>query len=290
MNSPAGKKNRLLVLGAGGKLGRMLRHIWESMPPTGCEITAVSGQTLPGVIRWQPGMEVTGLPACDVVLALWGVTRGDAEALAQNSRLAREAVHLAQALGARRVLHCSSAAVYRPGPDPLRETAPTLPVTPYGRAKLEMEQEVFEASQGAGIDSCCLRIGNVAGAESLFGNMRPDGVVKLDRFEDGSGPLRSYVAPQDLARGMIALAQAAQCPAVVNVAAPVPTAMVDLARLAGCRIDWQPAPPSAVPRLILDTTLFQEVIPLGAQSAEAGHLVASARASGVWPAIAPALT
>jgi nucleoside-diphosphate-sugar epimerase len=259
----------------------MLRAVWQASAVGGPEIVPVfreAGQGDGPV--WAPGDPVSGLPRVDAVLALWGVTRGDAQALAMNAALAAEAVRLGRALGAARVLHCSSAAVYGAGPKPWSETDPTAPAGGYGHAKLAMERQVLSSGVPGHV---LMRIGSVAGAESLFGNMRPGGAVRLDRFDDGTAPRRSYIAPQALARVIVALCDPSAPEGPVNVAAPVPTGMDALARAAGARIDWHPAPPQAMPLVALDTTLLSTLCPLAEAEADAAHLVRQALATGCWP-------
>ncbi|MBS0123639.1 sugar nucleotide-binding protein [Aestuariicoccus sp. KMU-90] len=272
---------RILIPGASGRLGRMLRAVWRDGADGGPEIVPVfreAGQGDGPV--WAPGDPVSALPRVDAVLALWGVTRGDAQALAMNVALAAEAVRLGRALGAARVLHCSSAAVYGAGPRPWSETDPTAPAGGYGHAKLEMERRVL-ATRVPG--QVFMRIGSVAGAESLFGNMRPGGTVRLDRFDDGTAPRRSYIAPQALARAIVALCDPTAPDGPVNVAVPVPTGMDALARAAGCEVKWQPAPSQALRLVALDTALLSTVCPLSEAEADPAHLVAQARATGCWP-------
>ena len=137
-----------IVLGASGKLGRMLRRFWRRSPPAGLtahwqyrEIPHGEG------VLWRPGdPPPSGMPKIDAILALWGVTPGPGRDLAENSRLAIAAMELGAALGAERVLHCSSAAVYEPGPDPLDETRAGGAINAYGAAKLAME-----AAETAGV-------------------------------------------------------------------------------------------------------------------------------------------
>jgi nucleoside-diphosphate-sugar epimerase len=271
----------MLMLGASGKLGRMLRAVWRDENGQGIEIIPVYRQSGQGEgAVWAPGQPVGDLPRVDVVLALWGVTRGDGDALRKNAVLAEQAMALGAALGANRVLHCSSAAVYRPGPDPLSESAPTVPPGAYGSAKLEMERAIFKRGAEGQV---LMRIGNVAGAESLFHNMKPGGRITLDRFSDGSGPARSYVAPQLLARAVAALSLPDAPDGVVNVAAPRSTEMAAIARAANCDVAWRDAPATAIPLVALDTTRLQSICAMAAVEADARHLVSQALATGCWP-------
>lgn len=268
------------MLGACGKLGRMVRAVWSTSTRDSVELIGVSRRHGADVV-WDPAMPESLLPNADVVVALWGITSGDAVALQGNSVLAMRAVEVAQAVGASRVLHASSAAVYEPGPAPLQESVVTGPVRPYGQAKRDMES----ALQGPddAVTSVCLRLGNIAGADSLFANMTPGGTVTLDRFADGTGPARSYLGPGDLARVLNALSLAEEVPGVLNVSAPSPTAMADLAAAASCKVIWRDAPDGAAPMVHLDTTRLASLCPLPEESAEAGFLVRDAIRTEVWP-------
>jgi len=81
----------------------------------------------------------------------------NADGTAAVARAAREA-------GARRVLSASSAAVYgQPDFVPLTEDAPTVPVNPYGRSKLEAEARLIDELSSSSIDYASFRFSNVYG-------------------------------------------------------------------------------------------------------------------------------
>lgn len=263
----------------------MVQTLWDVHAGDAFDIVPVyrSGRGAKDELLWTPGEDSGVLPQVNGILALWGVTGSDPRTLGLNIDLANQAMALGAALGASRVIHCSSAAVYPPSDAPLSEDGDLLPPSAYGQAKLEMERAVDSWQPGHGPKPVCLRIGNVAGADNLFGNLRPGGQAILDRFEDGHGPERSYIAPEDLVRVLVAVMSAASVPPVLNVAAPVPTPMEDIARAIGCEVKWKDAPETALRWVWLDTTPLQEVCPMTAKAAEAEYLVASARRSGVWP-------
>ncbi|WP_412509093.1 NAD-dependent epimerase/dehydratase family protein [Roseovarius sp. SYSU LYC5161] len=252
----------LLVTGAGGRVGRLLRRIWTGPRGAGLPPAAFLSRHPGADITWSPGLPMPDLPACDTVVSLWGTTRGTPEALAENSRLAREGRRLARACGARRVLHFSSAAVYGPGTD-LSEDTPPSPLSGYGAAKRDMEHDVA-AFDDRSIAHCCLRVANVLGADSLTPNLCPSNdPVTLDRFEDGRGPLRSYVAPGDLARVIAALADLPPdaLPPVLNIASGDPVEMADLAGAAGRPVRWRHAPPEAIQAVTLSTGRLTRLLP-----------------------------
>ncbi|SFR01812.1 NAD-dependent epimerase/dehydratase family protein [Poseidonocella sedimentorum] len=257
-------ETRVLVLGASGRVGRLLRRAWFLAPPPAIRPIYQSRQPGSGPdVVWRPGAPMDDLPPTEAILALWGVTSGDD--LTQNAALAREAARIASHIGARRVLHLSSAAVYGPGCDGAHEEDAPRPTTPYGRAKVAMEREV--ATLNGGSAHTCLRLGNVVGADSLTAAL--DGTVpaRIDRFPTGAGPLRSYIAPGALARVLAGLLRldAGSLPPVLNIAAPEPVRMEDLLRAAGRPFDWQPAPPGAAERATLSTdrlaTLLRGALP-----------------------------
>ncbi|WP_085790491.1 NAD-dependent epimerase/dehydratase family protein [Roseivivax jejudonensis] len=267
----------ILLLGATGKVGRLVRGAWDRATGSDARLVPV-GRSGEGVTHWEPGEPTDALPRVDAVAALWGVTPGQGRDLSENARLALAAQHLGTALGARLVLHASSAAIYRPGAADLPETQPPDPPAAYGAAKAEMER-VLEHAPGP--RAICLRIGNVAGADSLCAAVDRGDTVTLDRFADGGSPVRSYIGPSDLARVIVALsaAETRSLPAILNVAAPSPTAMADLALAAGRPVAFRAAPPTAVPRVALDTTRLARICPLDPEAGSAARLIADWRSA-----------
>lgn len=267
--------HRVLVTGATGKLGRLMC----AMAPRGIELVAVQRRPGPGAIVWDPQAGPPPAVTADAVVALWGVVPGRGADLSGNLRLARAAEALARSAGAARVLHCSSVAVYAPGRGALAETAPLDPPDTYGRAKLEMERWVASHTRPSGQDACCLRIGSVAGAESLFGAARRRPVL-LDRFGDGRGTLRSYIAPSHLVRVILGLLRAPVLPLVLNVAAPRPVAMPDLATAMALPWRWRPAPRGARQHAVLDTGALARLVNLPACAYDPAWIVRDVHAAG----------
>jgi UDP-glucose 4-epimerase len=65
----------------------------------------------------------------------------------------------------KRIVFSSSCATYGiPSGVPIKEDAPQNPINPYGRSKLMMEQILRDYNEAYGIDYCCLRYFNAAGA------------------------------------------------------------------------------------------------------------------------------
>ena len=273
------RKSTILVLGASGRLGTLLRAHWALNPADGCEIWFQSRSPLPGpnTIEWTPGQSVTALPRCQTVVALWGQTAGTAQELTRNVSLADESRAVARSTGATRVLHLSSAAIYGPVEN-ATEATPAAPMAAYGQSKWEMEQHIA-TFRDDGTSHCCLRLANVVGADSLAPALAGTDPVTLDRFPDGSGPLRSYVGAEDLGRVMVALAQlpSSQLPPVLNVAAPDPISMQHLAEAAGKPITWRPAPPKALQKVTIDTARMRQLLPALDLSSDPAALIADWR-------------
>ena len=251
----------ILVTGAGGRLGRLLRAAARRAGSDGTRLAFQSRQ--PGAdIAWAPGDPLSALPRCETLVALWGATGGDPAALAANSALVATSRQVALACGARRLIHLSSAAVYGPGRG-MTEDAPLLPTADYGRSKRAMEQAVAALPADDGMAHCCLRLANVVGADSLAPGLRGTAPVGMDQFADGRGPLRSYIAPGDLLRVLRALSALPPdaLPPVLNVAAPAPVRMDDLVRARGRDLAWRPAPDTAVPEVSLDVTRLETLLP-----------------------------
>lgn len=226
----------ILVLGSNGRLGRALRHQW---PDDARVIWQARGAGADVV--WQPGTVWPGPARVDAIVALWGIVPGAGD-LAQNTSLALAAQDLGALLGAERVLHCSSAAVYAPDPAPRPESAAD-PQNPYGHAKYAMEQALADwcAAHPTGPAACAMRIGNVAGADSVFAAIAKGGPVTMDRFADGFGPRRSYLDHATLARiidGLLTCPDV-DLPQVVNVANTGVIDMADLVAAAGRDLIWR---------------------------------------------------
>ena len=75
-----------------------------------------------------------------------------------------------------RLIFSSSAAVYgEPSSTPIDETAPALPVNPYGRTKLVFEQILADCARAWGLRAIALRYFNAAGATPQLGeDHRPE--------------------------------------------------------------------------------------------------------------------
>ncbi|MFL4469160.1 NAD-dependent epimerase/dehydratase family protein [Tateyamaria armeniaca] len=232
----------IIVLGAGGKLGRLLQPIISDdavwLDRAGLDIC--DGEALRNALR-----------GAGCVICMAGVTQGCSDRLGMNSDLAIRTLDAAQEVGAGRVLLFSSAAVYGNTPGLLTEDGPTAPLYEYARAKLAMERAAARHAH----PNCVLRLGNVAGADAILGGWHP--AFKLDALPDGTTPRRSYIGPHALARTLLDLAAAATLPDILNVAAPGCVEMGALLDAAGLAWTPRPATRDTIPTVNLDTTNLQ---------------------------------
>ena len=255
-----------LLMGASGRIGRMLMRHWTGAPPVGLHIVPQHRGPGPGLV-WGPldGPDplielarsrggIAGL------IVLSGVTPAPGADLAGNGALILASVTAAQTAGIGRLLVASSSAVYGGGMGlPLGEDDLTLPVNDYGRAKLVAEAICDQARQ-TGLAVTALRIGNVAGADALLVNasraLYAEGeanALRIDRFADGCGPLRSYIGPATLAAVLETLMRHSDpLPDCLNIAAPAPVSMESLATAAGAPWQFVPAPPTSFQQITLN--------------------------------------
>lgn len=227
------------MLGAGGKLGQLLKPRWpgEAVWTTRSDVDISD-----------PAALARALAGAYVVFCLAGVTPGSDVPMGLNTTLARQTLDAAQ--GAH-VFLFSSAAVYGALPGPLAEDGPTSAQSPYGETKLEMERMAAKHPN----PSTSLRLGNVAGADAILGGWKPG--FQLDQFPDGTTPSRSYIGPGKLAQVLNQIAQSSDLPTVMNVAAPNPVQMGDL--LDAALLKWTPRPATdrTIAQVRLDTTVLE---------------------------------
>ncbi len=287
----------LVVLGASGRVGSLIRAAWEQHPVPGLSVRWHSRQPAAGDwIRWDMAEGSDALaqrigPNVDAVLVLAGVTPASGRDYAANVNLPLSVLEAAGLCGVHQVFLASSSAVYgHPADDiPVPESAALAPVNAYGASKLAMEQAAlaWTAAAGAGAPgTTMLRIGNVAGTDQLFRNMlnaSTDAPVVLDQFADGSTPSRSYIGPQSFADLVAALARRAALgeplPDVLNVGAPGGVQMgqlLDALEQAGQPVPhrFQPAAPGTLRRLHLDTALLAQFHRFAPQDLTAVGMVA----------------
>jgi UDP-glucose 4-epimerase len=240
----------------------MLRTFW----PDRDELASQSREAPEDLMRFDPVSMPTRAEAAmrgrSAVICLAGITpartAATAESLDLNRKIALSVLRAARAAEVERVLLASSAAVYGDMRGALSEERACYPLSSYGRAKLEMEQEAADLASRWGMSVTSLRIGNVAGADAILGGWR-DG-MEIDTLPDGSTPRRSYIGPRTLARAMRAAAFAAKLPPVLNIAAPGTVAMGDLLDAAG--LPWAPRPPlrAVIARVALSTDRLEKLM------------------------------
>ncbi|WP_415922312.1 NAD-dependent epimerase/dehydratase family protein [Tateyamaria sp. SN6-1] len=229
----------LVVLGAGGRLGRLLAPAWpiETVQLGRRDLDILDSAALVSALRGAGG-----------VLCLAGVTPGSDRPMSLNTTLAQLVLDAAQAAQCGRVMLMSSAAVYGRQTGLLSEDTPPAPLSDYGKAKLAMEQMAATHAH----PNTVLRLGNVAGADAILGGWRPG--FALDVLPDGTTPMRSYVGPHTLARICTTLATTPALPPLMNIAAPGALEMGALLDAAGC--EWSPrtADGEVIAKVTLDTS------------------------------------
>ncbi|WP_371155583.1 NAD-dependent epimerase/dehydratase family protein [Jannaschia sp. 2305UL9-9] len=246
---------RLALTGGTGRVATLLRPFLD-----------------PAVTWLDRGSDLSRMAGCDAVICLAGVTKGDAAALADNTKVAIDALDAAQAAGVGHVLLMSSAAIYGRAEGLLTADRRATPAAPYGVAKAAMEAAAKDWADAhpTGPRVTILRLGNVAGADALLGNLSADRKPDLHVWPDGRSPRRSYIGPRSLAHVLNGLAGRDDLPPILNVGTRHPVEMADLLRAA--QRAWTPvaAPPDAIAEVRLDTAPLNTRLPLpsGAETAE----------------------
>jgi nucleoside-diphosphate-sugar epimerase len=248
---------RLLIIGAGGFLGR---HIRRRARAAGLDVVTAGRSALPGspahlvadLAADGPAVIATMLTevAPDAVVNCAGATSGPPAALvAANIEGTYALVTAMLAAGAARLVHLGSAAEYgaaEPGV-PVTEQAATRPGAMYGVTKLAGTRIVGTAA-AAGLDAVVLRVFNPVGpgapAASLPGRL----AAELRRaLADGTGEVRlgpldavrDFVDARDVADAVLAAVTAGSLPhPVLNVGSgrgvPVRAMVSGLIAASGC--------------------------------------------------------
>lgn len=272
-----------LFVGASGRVGRMLLRYWRHQPPAGLHVLAQSRDTT-GAVMWSPLDGPEGLVdwvaqngPIDGMFAFAGVTPAAGADLSLNAALVTASLAAADAAGIGRVLVASSSAIYGAGDGTaMDESAALAPANDYGRAKIAAET-ACQPWRDKGLTVSCLRIGNVVGADALLLNTRtatPEKPLRLDVFDDGRGPIRSYIAPGTMARVLETLALAQHLPAVLNLAAPQAVTMESL--VAQTVAPWlgSPAPATAFQHITLDCSRLGGLFPFEPSDSDPKSMVA----------------
>lgn len=267
---------RILILGASGRLGTLLRRHWsEPMLHPVWQVRKADqsiGRT-EEMAHFDPLDGPPDIAPVDLVLGLAGVVPGKGD-LALNTHLACATIQCANALGASHALLSSSAAVYGGSDTAMDETSTPRPAAPYGQAKLEMETHALALATRVGVQATALRIGNVAGADALLGP--PGSVRKLDQFASGTGPVRSYIGPVAFCTVLQSLITKAlsgvALPERLNLVLRGGVAMADLCTAAGFDVAWHPAPEHALEKVVLDVGRLSRIVPV--PDADAAAIIA----------------
>ena len=264
------QNSKLLVLGASGRIGGILRKFWSFEPvvwQTRGKPGEVSG---PGWVTFDPQADPEALAraasGCAAILCLAGVVPGRGGDLKDNITLAEAAVRAGAASGAA-VFLASSAAVYGAETGILEENTALNPVSDYGRAKVEMERRGAALGAESGVQVCSLRIGNIAGVDAILGGWKPG--FQLDQFVDGRTPRRSYIGVVSLARVLGDLMLAENLPQALNIASPGVVEMGALLDAAGLAWAPRPAGQAAIEQVCLSTRALERFSRLEAVSAQA---------------------
>jgi len=255
--------HRAAVIGASGRIGALLRAASLAEPAEHIKITwqfrapppdPKTGFHWPDLTDPQPLIhEAARRGGLDALLVFAGVSqtgrKDDPAEMKANVEIVDAAISAAQSAGISKLIVASSSAVYGGGMGcPFVETDTLHPLNAYGAAKMEMEALCARRADALGLEICCLRIGNVAGADMLLGNAmaraQGDAPLRLDMFPDGEGPRRSYIGPLSLFRLLCALIVTDQpLPSVLNLGARHPVSMNAL--LEAAEEPWTAVPVSA---------------------------------------------
>jgi len=284
---------KALLVGASGRVGTLLRKAWALAPPDKLDLVFQWRDAAPcsESLIWDPlegpdalavHSRAHGPPKTIMMLA--GGTPATAAHLEINRQLAVACLEAARAVGTQRVLVASSAVIYGPGKGiPFSEETPCAPVSPYGFAKRDMEH-ACTPYRDAGMEVCCLRIGSVLGADALMLNAASMRRLRIDRFADGNGPIRSFVGPLTLSRLLETLCTLGRpLPDTLNVGAPCPLRMSEIATAAELNWQWRKAPEGAVQDVILDCTRLAAIHGFSSTESSAKEMIAQLKEIGAAP-------
>lgn len=279
---------RTLVVGSSGRVGILLRQHWFLEPNGALDLTYQTRRS-EGTgkdISWDPTRDpadnLSRQEQFDCMLVLSGVVPRPGADFEQNQAIAKACLTAAATADIPNVLLASTSAVYGAGQqEPFTEDGPMAPLNDYGRTKLDMEQQSLPLAKALGVGLCCLRIGNVAGADALMCNgfaLGDTEKLRLDQFEDGGTPVRSYIGPATLADVLQTLIRKRQdLPESLNIGAPAPLTMRDLAEAARFNYTLRPAPKSAHQNITLNCGLLETLHHFDQNDSKAGTMAAQVR-------------
>lgn len=245
---------RVVLTGAGGFLGR---HVLRTLEVRGDDAVIWSGGRGDGDIRDLDAMRRALAGATHLVhfAAMGGAACAEDPDACREVNVTAPLLLFAAALdlGVERIVYASSVSVYGTGRLPRDERDAPAPVSPYGRAKLELEQ-------GAALfgGACVgLRIFNAYGdGQPLEGPRAGVCARMLGRVLDGHAPgivgdparRLDFIHASDVGRAVAAALHASAPPPVVNVCTGAGTSLAHLAEmLAGAVQGVAPAGPPSCP-------------------------------------------
>ena len=174
----------------------------------------------------------------------------------------------ARAARARRLVYASSMAVYADSPsaDPLPESHPVVPLSPYGVSKLAGEQYALVVGPDSGIGSVALRYFNAYGPGQTFTPYVGVVTIFVNRCLRGERPVvfgdgeqrRDFVHVDDLAAATCLALDADVSGEAINVGTGHATSVNDVAReiarrlAPGIAIDRGPAVPGELRNAVAD--------------------------------------
>jgi len=177
---------KVLVVGGAGFLGSVVVHqLWQAgHDVTVCDnLCTGNAWAVPAEARFIPS-DVADAGSLDLIM------RGGYDAVAHLAGLSLASASVREPLGylrtnvsgsldllasmrehgVRRIVFSSSAAVYGdPGPDPVPESAPLAPATPYAFSAAAVEQAMMYETMTSNLAAVTLRLFNVAGACGSLG-------------------------------------------------------------------------------------------------------------------------
>lgn len=154
----------------------------------------------------------------DAILNLAGETK-EKNSL-NNSELSMNCCFIAEYFKIPLVFLTSSSAVYGNHKDCFAEEDDCIPLSVYGKSKLDMENKCMNHFSNK-LDICCLRIGNFYGADQLCQNILMSKAVELDQFEDQMSSCRTYINASTFIDVILKLVNHnVKLPKVLNVGQP----------------------------------------------------------------------
>lgn len=242
----------------------------------------------------------------DVVLHLAAKVsiRGSVEDFAEDARqnFLGTAVVLEAAIKARtrRFVFASSMAVYddSPRPQPLDESWPTRPLSPYGISKLAAEQLVQLMGRRAGVETLVLRLFNTFGTGQTLTPYVGVITIFINRILSGMPPVifgdgsqrRDFVYVGDVARACVLAVEGRASGASVNVGTGTGTAVSEVAALLlerlGSRLEpeYVPARAEENRNSIADISLARSLLGYEPQASLSGKIdeVIQAQLGAKW--------